>query len=323
MNDKTDILSVCANCGKGEEESGGKLKSCAACKLVKYCSRECQQAHRPQHKKECRKRAKELHDEELFKQPPSQHGDCPICFLRIPSLTKGWGYQTCCGTIICSGCVYAPVYDNQGNKVDNEKQNECAFCRTPAPYTQEEAIERVQKRAEAGDAVAIRNLGRYYRKGMRGFKQHGAYYRDGIFGFPQDHKKALELWHRAAKLGCAEAYCDIGNAYHNGEGVDIDLKKAIHYYELAAMMGNASARYNLGVNEESRYSMDRALKHHMIAARSGLSESLDIIKQFYSDGHATKDDYTKALKSYQEYLSEIKSDKRDEAAAAHEEFCYH
>jgi len=50
--DKTDIdiVSVCANCGKGEEESG-KLKSCTACKLVKYCNRECQIAHRPQHKK--------------------------------------------------------------------------------------------------------------------------------------------------------------------------------------------------------------------------------------------------------------------------------
>ena len=34
------IVSVCANCGK----EGDNLKSCAACKLVKYCSRDCQQA---------------------------------------------------------------------------------------------------------------------------------------------------------------------------------------------------------------------------------------------------------------------------------------
>ena len=38
--------SVCANCGKGKEESG-KLKACTACKMVKYCNRECQIAHRP------------------------------------------------------------------------------------------------------------------------------------------------------------------------------------------------------------------------------------------------------------------------------------
>ena len=69
--------------------------------------------------------------------------------------------------------------------------------------------------------------------------------------------------------------------------------------------------------------MDRAFRHLMIAARSGLSESLDIIKQMYSKGYATKDDYTKALRSYQEYLCEIKSDQRDKAAAADEENRYY
>ena len=127
-----DVSLVCANCGKGEEESH-KLKNCTACKLVKYCNRECQIAHRSQHKKECRKRATELHDIQLFKQP-LQLGDCPICFVRIPSLDPtGKKYQTCCGKVICSGCNYAPLYDNQGNKVDNEKQNECPFCRVVAP----------------------------------------------------------------------------------------------------------------------------------------------------------------------------------------------
>ena len=71
--DEDNDISICANCGKSEEESH-KLKHCNACKLVKYCNRECQVAHRPQHKKVCRKRAAELHDEKLFKQPPPQFG---------------------------------------------------------------------------------------------------------------------------------------------------------------------------------------------------------------------------------------------------------
>ena len=62
-------VSVCANCGKGEEESD-KLKACTACTMVKYCNRECQIAHRKQHKKECRKRAAEIHDEKLFNRTP-------------------------------------------------------------------------------------------------------------------------------------------------------------------------------------------------------------------------------------------------------------
>ena len=85
MNDAppdNNTVTTCANCGKGEE-SACDLKACTACKLVKYCNRECQIAHRPQHKKACKKRAAELHDEALFKEPPPRE-DCPICFLTLP-----------------------------------------------------------------------------------------------------------------------------------------------------------------------------------------------------------------------------------------------
>jgi len=84
--------AVCANCGKSEEDSIN-LKSCTACKLVKYCNRDCQAAHRSQHKKACKKRAKELHDEMLFKQPPPDE-DCPICMIRLPSLATGRTYMS-------------------------------------------------------------------------------------------------------------------------------------------------------------------------------------------------------------------------------------
>src|SRR6056300_1276851 len=119
-NDDDTSPDICANCGKGEDSSSS-LKACTACKMIKYCSRDCQIAHRPQHKKECKRRAKEMHDEELFKQPPPLE-DCPICFERMPTLRPtGSKYQTCCGKVICSGCMHAPVYDHKLNKVNNEK----------------------------------------------------------------------------------------------------------------------------------------------------------------------------------------------------------
>jgi hypothetical protein len=37
----------CANCSKAEEIDA-KLEACAACRLVKYCGRDCQIAHRSQ-----------------------------------------------------------------------------------------------------------------------------------------------------------------------------------------------------------------------------------------------------------------------------------
>jgi len=59
-----------------------------------------------------------ISDEDLFKQPPPQYGDCPICFIQIPTLHTGSRYKSCCGKLICSSCSYAPVYDHQGNEVD-------------------------------------------------------------------------------------------------------------------------------------------------------------------------------------------------------------
>ena len=95
---------TCANCGKGEESSGD-LKACTACKLVKYCSRECQIAHRPQHKKACKKRAAELYDEKLFKEVEPE--ECPICLLPMPISSDDTTIESCCGKRICNGCVYA------------------------------------------------------------------------------------------------------------------------------------------------------------------------------------------------------------------------
>jgi len=247
-----------------------------------------------------------ISDEELFKQPPPAKEDCPICFLRMPSLPTGRRYKTCCGKVICTGCWYAPVYDNQGNEIDDKK---CPFCRIPTPYTDEEADTREKKRMELDDPIAIRNLGNYCR--------------DGRNGYPRDHEKALEFWHCSAALGYAGAYCNIGLAYEYGIGVEHNRTKATHYFELAAIGGNVNARHNLGVNEENAGNIDRALKNFMIAVGGGHSNSLNKIKELYLNGHATKDDYTTALRLYQEYLGEIKSVQRDKAAAAHERHRYY
>ena len=213
--------------------------------------------------------------------------------------------MVCCGKEICGGCLHAPLYDDQGNKIANDK---CPFCRIPFHDSEEKAIERLQKRVQAGDAKAIYNLGYYYRYGEN--------------GFPQDYTKALELFHQAGQLGYAAAYCSIGYAYQYGHGVEVQNKKAMHYYELAAIGGGVQSRHNLGIMEKKTGNMERALRHFIIAAEGGFVKSLQNIKSLYSYGHATKEDYTKALRSYQTYLDEIKSKQRDEAAAYSERRYY-
>ena len=303
--DNKDSISVCANCGK---EGSDVNNICSKCKQVKYCNAICKKVHKKKHKKDCEehiRQAAELRDIELFKQPPPEE-DCPICFLQMPSLDSGRRYMSCCGKTICSGCIHAPVYDNQGNKV---AKRICPFCRTPSPTTDEEIIKRLQKRVEAEDLIAIGKL--------------GSLYHDGRNGYPQDVDKALEFYHRAAELGCSEAYNNIGYLYEYGEGAEVDKKKAAHYFELAAMRGGVYARHNLGLVEGETGNMDRALKHYLIASRNGYADSLKCIKQLYLDGYATKEDYTTALQSYQAYLGEIKSKQRDDAAAADNRYRYY
>ena len=172
------------------------------------------------------------------------------------------------------------------------------FCRTPVPQIDKEVFERLEKRVESGDASAIHNLGCCYYNGKHGLT------------IITDYAKAFELFVQAGELGCAAANAHIGL----GEGVDWDTKKAKYYYELAAIWGDV-ARHNLGAGaEDNACNLDRALKHYMIAAGSGQSDSLKAIRELYSNELATKDNYTKGLRVYQAYLEEIKSEQRDEAA---------
>jgi TPR repeat protein len=102
----------------------------------------------------------------------------------------------------------------------------------------------------------------------------------------------------------------------NGTGVERNEKKAKYYYELAAIRGNVPARYNLGISEEDAGNVNRAMKHWMISAAAGDDDSLKAIQQGYLAGHATKDDFEKALRAHKEAKDEMKSGQRDAAAAA-------
>ena len=286
----TSETAVCANCGK---EGSDVTNTCNKFKAVMYCNAACKKKHRSKHKKACERRVAEMHDEKLFKQPPPLE-DCEICFLTMPSLKTGYKYNACCGKRACSGCIYA-------NATKLNDDDLCPFCRTPAPTTQKGIVERLEKRIKVNDAIALFGL--------------GCIYSEGQFGFPQNYEKALELWQWAGELGHAESYYNIGNAYLIGRGVQRDMKKAVYYWEQAAILGHGGGRHNLGVHEKGECNMDRALKHYMISVKDGNKMSLDAIKELYMKGYATKDDYTKALQSYQKYLGEIKSSQRDEAAA--------
>ncbi len=69
---------------------------------------------------------------------------------------------------------------------------------------QQESIDELRARAEAGDAEAQYNLGLMYVNGE---------------GVPEDDVEAVRLFRLAADQGLAEAQTNLGLMYDNGSGV--------------------------------------------------------------------------------------------------------
>ena len=278
----TSVLESCAACGKTDVN----LKSCGSCMLVKYCNVDCQTAHRPAHKKSCKKRAAELFDEKLFAMP-SPREDCPICCIILPPAYETT-FKPCCGKFICNGCRYCLTRDV------------CPFCNTPNYDGNEDYKAMLSKRINRfNDPAALFML--------------GCHYNEGSCGISVDQPKAIESWCRASELGCAVAHYRLGIAYVDGDGVDMDKKKAVHHWQIAAMKGIEQARYNLGGIEYNSGNDDRAMKHFMISAKCGYDKSLQEIKKGFMEGKVTKDDFESVLRAHKASQDERKSYQRESA----------
>jgi TPR repeat protein len=285
--DSVEADEVCASCGIAAGDNI-KLKICTACKLVKYCSVECQKNHRPQHKKACKKRAAEIHDDKLFTQPDESHlGECPICCLPLPlDNTKRLIYSCCCKRM-CKGCDYA----NQRREAEEGLERRCPYCREPISKTQEEGDKKMVKRVKANDPVALYEVG--FMRREKG-----------------DYEGAVEYWTKAAKLGDAIAHYHLSVLYAEGEGVEKDLKKEVYHLEEAAIGGHPTARYNLGYHEKMKGQINRAMKHYIIAAKQGDNDALERVKEgFYLD-FLRKEDYETALRGHQAAVDATKSEQR-------------
>ena len=136
----------------------------------------------------------------------------------------------------------------------------------------------------------------------------------GTHGMPRHRAKAHALFLKAGELGCADAYCNLGIAYRQGEGVEIDMKKATHFFELAAMSGDVCARHRLGVIEGQAGNDQRAMKHFTIAARAGDSKCLENVKKEFIAGLVTKNEYESTIRAYHESQMETKSEAREKIA---------
>ena len=279
----------CASCDIAENDDV-KLKNCSACYLVRYCGVECQKEHRPQHKKECKKRAAELRDELLFKQPDSScYGDCPICMIPLPLDPEKSSMCNCCSKVVCKGCEYA----NDKREMELRLVKSCPFCREPIPKTEEEWVKQRMKRIEANDPAAM-------------VQQGGDHLIKG------EYQSGFEYFAKAAALGNTWAHFNLACLYHEDvhEKIEADAGKMMYHLEEAAIGGHPGARHNLGLHENVP---ERAVKHFIIAATQGEDNSIKALMEAFKMGWVEKEDLAAALRSHQAAVDATKSPQRDEA----------
>ncbi len=283
-----DTMMCCANCGKAEVDDV-KLKMCTACKLVKYCSVECQKSHWPKHKRECKKKAAEIKDDKLFTQPDgSCFGECPICCLPLPLDRSKSNINTCCCKYICRGCEYA----NRMREDEAGLDHKCPYCREPNPKTKEEIDQNLMKRVKADDPNALCFVAT---------ERHS----EG------NYEVAFEYFTRAAELGDAIAHYNLSVLYRRGDGVEKDEKKELYHLEEAAIGGHPNARIYLGNHEGRNGRFQRATKHHIIAAKLGHDDALEGLKKRFQVGLLSKEDYEAALRGHQAAVDATKSEQRE------------
>lgn len=253
-------------------------------------------------------KCKDQQDPELWKpHPPSE--ECPVCLVPLPlasSSKRHVMYFSCCGKRLCCACVeeHQRALNITNAKRDKKKlppiEFTCAFCRTPEPKDDKESTDLLEKRKEIDDAWAVYHLALGYKEGYRGQSKDG--------------RKALELYHRAADLGCEQAISQLGLAYLRGNlgnyDVAIDKKKGQGFLEDAAKKGNIDARHNLGTFEYERDNHDDALRHWKLAAEAGDEDAVKCLWMYFSKGKLSKADLENTLRVHKDAIDEMNSEFR-------------
>ena len=117
-----------------------------------------------------------------------------------------------------------------------------------------------------------------------------------------DYKTSYNLIRPLAKKGFAQAQYSLGIMYEKGKGVDLNLKKAKKWFQLAAQQGISKAQYKLGLiyrngqGVEKNYS--KAIKWWELAANKGNANAQINLGLIFENGLGVPQDYNKAIRLY-------------------------
>jgi len=151
----------------------------------------------------------------------------------------------------------------------------------------EEELEKLKKKADAGDANAMFKLGYTYRNGTSG---------------KWDFTNAFKYLKGAADKGDARAMFQLGFMFEQGEGVDKNDVEAFKYFKLAADNEYAFAQYYLGEMYKNGELVDKndeeAFKYFKLAAAQGDARAQYNLGTMFANGQGVAQDDAEALKYF-------------------------
>lgn len=102
-----------------------------------------------------------------------------------------------------------------------------------------------------------------------------------------NYAEAYCLWQPLAEQGYAEAQYHVGWLYANGNGLAVDLPRALAYWSSAAEQGHADAQFAVGLayttGDGMKKDLNEAVTWYLKAARLGHQDARDILLRLNGD----------------------------------------
>ena len=225
---------------------------------------------------------------------PSQP-ECHICMLPLPfdggnedgkSLLK---LQPCCGYVMCRACEESSFYGALKRGIAWDKAQKCPFCNCKQVTSRQQFMAALNRLVERGNIDAMYNQAKYFFQGN---------------GVPTDKRKGMELLHVAARAGSHKACRHLAILYFES-----DYNKAMRLFTRGAKLGDSICLYNVGMKRKAE-DMNDSVHYFLKSASAGFQLALDEVKQFYLAEYITKDEYARALRSFQSAHDKVKSEAR-------------
>jgi hypothetical protein len=146
----------------------------------------------------------------------------------------------------------------------------------------------LEKRAFGGVAAAAHDLATIYAAGKT---------------VPQDYRRAVYWFSRAADGGVANAHYNLGVMFQQGLGVSRDVRKAISWYRSAAELGHPEAMYNLGIayieGVGAKRNVERGAGYFRRAADAGVAQAAYNLGVLYESNFMGQIDLAQAIEWYE------------------------